>query len=449
MKFLLKRLTALAAAVCIASALLVQPALAVERPSLPSGWKSPFSDVRAGQWFTPYVASLYSRNVVAGYPDGRFGPDDRTDAGQAILMILKATGSGEQKPAPGEHYASGYLRYAVDQGFLSPTEVPDLRNNISRLFVCRLAAKALGLEPSKNPSPYPDVNDPYITAFQEKGLIVGVEENGKMLFKPDALMTRAQASVIVWQVMEYRNHIHFGPHELDILEGVPVNTYDPKKFSTDSRGRVDYSGAGYEVLTGIDVSRYQGAVQWDKVAADGVDYAMLRVGYRGYGSSGTLKADDRFEANLKGAQQAGLDVGVYFFSQAISVAEARQEARYVLELLNGRKLDFPVVFDWEFVSDPAARTNHVRGPLLTEMARAFCEEIRKGGYEPMVYTNQHLGYMEYDLRELAGLPLWLTEYSSKPSFYYEFQMWQYTEKGAVDGVQGKVDLNLCFKLLGQ
>ena len=449
MKFLHKRLTALVTAACIASALLVQPALAAAKPGLPAGWKSPFSDVRVGQWFTPYVASLHSRNVVAGYPDGRFGPDDRTDAGQAILMILKAAGSGEQKHAPGEHYASGYLRYAVEQGFLSPNEVPDLRDNISRLFVCRLAAKALGLEPSKNPSPYPDVNDPYITAFQEKGLIVGVQENGKMLFKPDALMTRAQASVIVWQVMEYRNHIHFGSHELDILEGVPVNTYDPKKFSTDSRGRVDYSGDGYEVLTGIDVSVHQGAVQWDKVAADGVDYAMLRVGGRGYGESGKLYDDARFEANLKGAQQAGLDVGVYFFSQAVSVSEARQEARYVLEQLNGRKLDFPVVFDWEYIGYDTARTDHVRGPLLTEMARAFCEEIRQGGYEPMVYTNCHLGYMEYDLRQLSGLPLWLTEYGSKPSFYYDFQMWQYTKEGAVDGVQDEVDLNLCFKPLGQ
>ena len=449
MKLIHKRLTALVTAVCLMAAMTVRPALAAAKPAVPSGWKNPFSDVRKGDWFTPYVASLHSRNVVAGYPDGRFGPNDRTDAGQAILMIMKAAGSGDHKAASGEHYAAGYVRYAEEKGFLRPGEVKDLYQDISRLFVCRLAAKALGLEPSEKPSPYPDVDDPYITAFQEKGLIVGVMENGRMLFKPDARMTRAQAAVIVWQVMEYRNHIHFGSHELDILEGVPVNRYEPEKFSTDSRGRVDYQGAGYEVLTGIDVSAHQGSVQWDRVAADGIDYAMLRIGYRGYGSSGVLKSDDCFEANLKGVQQAGLGVGVYFFSQAVSVEEARQEARYVLERLGGRKLDFPVVFDWEYIGHDTARTDGVKGPLITEMALAFCEEIRKGGYEPMVYTNQHLGYLEYDLRKLSGLPLWLAEYNSRPGFYYDFSMWQYTEKGHVDGVQGKADLDLCFKPLGR
>lgn len=230
--------------------------------------------------------------------------------------------------------------------------------------------------------------------------------------------------------------------ELEALRGVPVNTLDPACFSTDDRGRVTYAQGGVTARTGIDVSFYQGDIDWTAVAADGIDFAFLRLGYRGY-QAGGLQMDTAYAQNLAGAKAAGLDVGVYFFSQAISVQEAEEEADYVLAALDGAELELPVVFDWEFITPgKSARTDSMEGALLTQCAKAFCEKLQAAGYTPMVYFNQELGYLTYDLKELTRFPFWLAEYDSRPDFYYGFSFWQYTHTGTVAGIQGSVDLDL-------
>lgn len=229
---------------------------------------------------------------------------------------------------------------------------------------------------------------------------------------------------------------------LTVLEGVPVNGYDPVHFGMDERGRVTYQRDGVQAKTGVDVSFYQKEIDWQAVAADGIDFAIIRVGYRGY-TEGGLILDKCFEQNIQGALDAGLEVGVYFFSQAISPEEAREEAAYVLEQLEGYEVTYPVVFDWEYItSGEGARTEGMDGETLTQCALAFCKEIRQGGYEPMVYFNQDMGYLTYDLREFTDLALWLAEYDERPDFYYHFDLWQYTHTGTVAGIEGNVDLNL-------
>lgn len=229
---------------------------------------------------------------------------------------------------------------------------------------------------------------------------------------------------------------------LTVLEGVPVNGYDPVHFGMDERGRVTYQRDGVQAKTGVDVSFYQKEIDWQAVAADGIDFAIIRVGYRGY-TEGGLILDKCFQQNIQGALDAGLEVGVYFFSQAISPEEAREEAAYVLEQLEGYEVTYPVVFDWEYItSGEGARTEGMDGETLTQCALAFCEEIRQGGYEPMVYFNQDMGYLTYDLREFTDLALWLAEYDERPDFYYHFDLWQYTHTGTVAGIEGNVDLNL-------
>ena len=236
----------------------------------------------------------------------------------------------------------------------------------------------------------------------------------------------------------------YGDRTLVAQEGVPVNPYDPDAFALDSRGRVTYPQA----RTGVDVSVYQQDIDWQAVAADGIDFAMVRLGYRGY-TEGGLMMDERFEANIQGALDAGLEVGIYFFSQAITPQEAQAEAAFVLNAIRNYEVTYPVAFDWEpIASDYTARTSGLTGEDLTQCALAFCQEIQAAGYTPAIYFNQDLGYLHYDLGELEGQTLWLAEYGSRPDFYYAFDLWQYTHTGQVAGIQGDVDLNLDLRGLG-
>ena len=236
--------------------------------------------------------------------------------------------------------------------------------------------------------------------------------------------------------------IHFGGKTLSPLEGMPLNPYDRDAFSTDSKGRAVYEKDGKRAKTGVDVSTYQQEIDWQAVAADGIDFAILRLGYRGY-TEGGLFLDQTFAPNLRGALDAGLDVGVYFFSQAITPQEAEAEAAFILEAIQGYEIAYPIAFDWEPIAPGnEARTDLLDNDTLTQCANAFCAKIREAGYQPAVYFNQSLGYLRYDLRELTEYDLWLAEYDSKPDFYYHFDLWQYTHTGQVAGIQGDVDLDL-------
>ena len=170
---------------------------------------------------------------------------------------------------------------------------------------------------------------------------------------------------------------------------------------------------------------------------------MIRIGGRGYGN-GQLYEDTNFEENIEGALDAGLDVGVYFFSQAISVEEAREEAAYLLERIAPYDITYPVVFDWEVIGKSNARADNLDTDTLGACANAFCEAVAAAGYEPMIYVSLNTGYLKYDLRQIDQYDLWLAEYDDAPTFYYNFQMWQYTSSGTVAGIDGDVDLNLSF-----
>lgn len=234
----------------------------------------------------------------------------------------------------------------------------------------------------------------------------------------------------------------FGDREMTPLEGMPLNPYDRAGFATDEKGRVTYERNGKRARAGIDVSTYQKEIDWQAVADDGIEFAILRLGYRGY-TEGGLFPDQTFQTNLQGALDAGLDVGVYFFSQAITPREAEEEADYILSTIEGYDIAYPIAFDWEPISPGNnARTDGLDNETLTQCAVAFCEKIQEAGYRPAVYFNQSLGYLRYDLRELTDYHLWLAEYDTKPDFYYHFDLWQYTHTGRVAGIEGDVDLNL-------
>lgn len=405
---------------------------------------SPFSDVPADAWYYSYVMALYQNNVINGYTDGTFRPAGMVTYGQALKLILMAANYPEQA-ATGSHWASGYLDLAVGEGIVAQGQITNLDAAASRLDIARIAAAALGLDEPTGASPFADTNEPAVVALYEAGVVEGSLVNGQRVYSPEQSISRAQISKIVWQIdkMDVPEHvITYGSHTLDILPGVAVNAYDPDLFGWED-GRIVYASDQVQTKVGIDVSQFQGEIDWEAVKNDGVDYAMIRIGGRGYGN-GKLYEDTHFEQNIEGALAAGLEVGVYFFSQAITVEEAEEEAAYLLERIAPYDLTYPVVFDWEVIGRSNARADDLDTDTLGACANAFCEAVAAAGYEPMIYVSLNTGYLKYDLRQIDQYDLWLAEYDDAPTFYYNFQMWQYTSSGTVAGIDGEVDLNLSF-----
>lgn len=227
------------------------------------------------------------------------------------------------------------------------------------------------------------------------------------------------------------------------LEGVPANELTEDLFSSDG-GNIKYIGSDYDVLRGVDVSEHQLDIDWKQVAASGVDYAYIRVGWRGY-TEGGLFEDAYFERNIQGALDAGLHVGVYMFSQAVTVQEAIEEADFVLERIGKYNVTLPVVFDWEKIEAAEARSHGLTMELRTDCARAFCETVKGAGYVPCVYFNRNLGYYGYDLTRLTDYEFWFSlPESGFPNFYYACDMWQYSFTETVPGIAEPTDMNLWF-----
>ncbi len=243
-------------------------------------------------------------------------------------------------------------------------------------------------------------------------------------------------TVVVYDIAE-------GYLRTPLVEGVERNLYDLSGFSGENLSMSYSAGDGIKVMRGIDVSKFQGNIDWQQVRDSGVEFVILRLGIRGYGS-GELKMDERFMDNYYGATEAGIKVGVYFFSAAINETEAVEEADYVLRAIQGLAIEMPVVFDTEPILYDDARTDDLTPDQLTKITCAFCDRIRANGYEPMIYANSKRFTTVLHLEELEAYDKWLADYRDKPDYPYAFKMWQFTEKGSVPGISGNVDIDLYF-----
>lgn len=195
---------------------------------------------------------------------------------------------------------------------------------------------------------------------------------------------------------------------------------------------------------GLDVSQYQGDIDWRKVREEGLSYAIIRCGGRSYGDSGVLIYDPLFAKNFREARALGFDTGVYFYSQAVNTKEAVEEAEYCLTLLDGRSLQLPVYIDMEYSGTGNGRADHLSREERTAIAEAFCKVIRDAGYKTGIYSNRHFLEQNIDLSSpgLKDASIWLAEYHGRPTPDYkgDYDFWQYTSEGEVNGVEGKVDL---------
>lgn len=224
-----------------------------------------------------------------------------------------------------------------------------------------------------------------------------------------------------------------------LISGVPKCTYDPAGFAeTDGIRSYTDKEQKLESQSGIVVSQYQGEIDWEQVKESGIDFAMIRLGYRGFGGNGTIELDEQFERNLEGAQVAGVETGVYFFSQAVSEEEAKEEAEFVLEQVADWQLTGTIAFHTRQVEKEESRTEKLTGEEYTRNCRVFCDRIKEAGYLPVIYTDLEWMAFTLQLDQLAEYDYWCVDYNENPQCPYEFAMWEYEKEGLIEGISGEV-----------
>ena len=222
------------------------------------------------------------------------------------------------------------------------------------------------------------------------------------------------------------------------------NEYNWEEYLQNQDGHYKYEDEKYKSKLGIDVSSHQKNIDWKKVKEDGVEFAILRLGYRGYGESGKIVIDSSFEQNYKKAREQGIEIGVYFFSQAISIDEVKEEADFVMKNLQGKEIAYPVVYDLERIKNDTARTDNLTEDEITKMMLDFCKIIEQNGYTPCIYGNAKTFTTKTKLEQFNSYQKWYADYQEKPIYPYEFNIWQYTETGKINGIAGNVDIDIQF-----
>lgn len=228
--------------------------------------------------------------------------------------------------------------------------------------------------------------------------------------------------------------------------GAGTNAYTGKTYTHQARFN------NLIVLNGIDVSEWQGKnIDWNKVKAAGIDYAFIRVGYRGYGSSGTLSEatkDAYYDINMKNAAAAGIKVGIYIFSQAITKTEAVEEANYILNHIGNYDVSMPLIMDYEYATSNGGRLYNAKlsKAKATEICLAFCDTISQAGYTPMIYANKSMLENQLNAASITakGYRTWLANYTTNTTYLGDFDFWQYSSEGKVNGISGNVDMNFYY-----
>lgn len=228
--------------------------------------------------------------------------------------------------------------------------------------------------------------------------------------------------------------------KIKISPNIKRHEWDFSNLTDDGTFKNYMSEDGSVKRIGVDVSEHQGSINWETASKE-IDFAFVRLGYRGYGG-GNIAQDAYYNANMAGATENNVPVGVYFYSQAVTYEEGVEEANFVLNNLGNYNLSYPIVLDREDPMQEDARTNNLSVEEHTEAALGFLETIKASGREAMVYTNRLYYALYLDLERIYQYPIWYAQYADEPDWPYEFSVWQYTESGEVPGIPGMVDLNI-------
>ena len=451
-----------------------------------------FSDT-AGTYWESAILKLHAAGVYLGN-DGKALASDTITRQQAVTMIARAfaiSGTGADLPYTDADQVAEYAREPVGQmtalGYITDSWDGRFRpaEPITRAEIVNILGNMIA-ELIQEPVTYSgDVAGTVMINAAEGAVLSDMTISGDLILAPGVsggvLLTDVTVlgsirnfsgvePTIVSSVppeevpVEPENpsdlpwvapygYVSYDNYNVPMYDGVPRSTLTPEQFLWDD-DRVVYVGGEYDTRFGIDVSAYQNrategyAIDWDAVADDGVEFAMVRIGLRGT-STGEMHEDAFYAQNIDGAMAAGIDTGVYFFSQAISVQEAIEEADFVIGLLANHDISGPVAYDWE-MHDASYRVYGIEPELATACALAFCQRIEEAGYRPMLYASKYVGYNKFNLPQLSQYPIWFPEYKTAeseklfPAFYYEIDTWQFTSSCSIDGIGGRVDANIQF-----
>lgn len=329
---------------------------------------------------------------------------------------------------------------------------------LTKYHSVKLENEELGQKLSK----YEDAQNPYYSALEvekltsdkyEEGVQAGLEQAENQKMDDDDLLAQVKKTLMETDSAYETFQLMFPDDLIVIDEGeylfFPISdelkhhNYLSEDFAKLNNNRIVYSGDSCKTEIGIDVSKFQEKINWGKVASDGIDFAIIRMAYRGY-SKGEIMEDDYFEDNIKGALANDIKVGVYFLTQATTDAEAREEAQYVLDGLEPYDVAEPVVLDVEMVGGKEGRGNSLAMEDRTRYAKIFLDTVSKAGYDVCIYGNLKTFLLLLNMEELEQYPKWFAGYTDTPYFPYEMDFWQYTDTGRVNGVTGDVDINIHF-----
>ena len=221
------------------------------------------------------------------------------------------------------------------------------------------------------------------------------------------------------------------------------NTYDFANLVSKNDLLHYYSDGKQISYLGVDLSKYQSKVDFAAIQDEGIDFCMLRVGSRGY-ETGVIQEDEKFQEFITGAEAVGMPVGLYFFSQAVTEAEAIEEANFVISKIGEHKITYPIAYDMEFIANDNSRIETLTKAEKTDIALAFLTRIEEAGYTGMVYGNKEWLLKRVELHRFEDYDVWLTQEDNIPDYPYVYSMWQYTKQGEVYGIDGYVDLNISF-----
>lgn len=228
-----------------------------------------------------------------------------------------------------------------------------------------------------------------------------------------------------------------------VISNLVEHDYDYSNLYSEN-GFILYEDDTYTSIPGIDVSSHQGTIDWKKVKEAGVKFAYIRCGYRGY-ETGLINKDETFDYNISQAKANGIQVGVYFFSQAVSQKEAEEEAEFTLSCMKKYDIDLPVVYDFEKPGGIFARTYTQSKDVTTENAVLFCHIMQRKGYDAMIYNSTNLFEKLFNLEYIQEFGTWVAHYNTPyPTYPYTYQIWQYSDSGKIDGIDQAVDLDLMF-----
>lgn len=419
-------------------------------------FRSTYRDISGTAWYAESVAFCQHNGLMDGASDIHFQPEEQMTRATLAEALYRLEGSpeasGEELPFPdveADHPNLAAIRWAketgvvngYDNGNFGPGD-PITREQIAvLLWNLRGRQEAAAVE-------YADREEisawalPAVEWAYEACLMSGNEENR---FMPLNNTTRGEGAVITYN---YARYFYDLPEQYPLPEprDIPANPYSSESFQVDENGYMTYTG-GEVSYRGLDVSAHQKEIDWERVAGSGMEFAMIRAGYRGY-TWGTIVKDAYFDYNIQNALANGLEVGVYFFSQALTPEEAEEEAYQLLEWVKDYEITYPLVFDWEEQDKDGSRSQNADGNTVTACALAFCKVIEEAGYTPMTYGSPSKVYRGgLMLDYLQDYPFWLAHYTrdmAPTSFRYQYNIWQYSSTGQVDGIEGNVDLNICL-----